>query len=366
MRAADLANPGVCKLEPYQPGKPIEALERDYGIRDAIKLASNENPIGPSPQALDAVRGALPEIARYPEGDGPELKARLASRLGVAAEQITLGNGSNDVLDLVARTFAGPGHEVVFSQYGFLVYALVTQAVGARPVTVPAQDWGHDLEAILASVNAATRIVYLANPNNPTGTWFGAAALEQFLEVMPEHVIVVLDEAYFEYVAETDYPNGIELLDKYPQLVVTRTFSKAYGLAGLRMGYAVSSGDIADLLNRVRQPFNVNSLAQAAALAALDDEAHLTNVCQLNRDGLAQCYAGLADLALPYIPSVANFVSVEVGDASGAIYEALLRAGVIVRPLANYDMPRHLRVSIGRAEENRRALDALAAALGAT
>jgi histidinol-phosphate aminotransferase len=353
-----LTAPGVAGLQPYVPGKPLEDLAREYGIRDAIKLASNENPLGPSPKALGAIRAALPDLARYPEGGGVALKAALAARLGVAPAQLTLGNGSNEILELMARTFVTPADEVIFAEHAFAVYPIVTQAAGARAVVVPARDYGHDLPAMARAVTARTKLIFLANPNNPTGTWFGREALAEFLAAVPRRVPVVLDEAYCDFVADAAYPNGVDFLAAHPNLVVTRTFSKAYGLAGLRIGFGVSSGSLAALLNRVRQPFNVNQPAQAAALAALDDAGHLRKTLDNNARGMAQLVAGFEALGLPYIPSAGNFVCVEVGEA-GRCYEALLRAGVIVRPVANYGLPRHLRVTVGLPEENARFLKAL-------
>lgn len=350
--------PGVAGLQPYQPGKPLEALEREYGIRNAIKLASNENPLGPSPKALAAIRNVLPTIARYPEGGGDALKAALAVRLGVPRDQLTLGNGSNDILELAARTFATVGDEVVFAEHAFAVYPIVTQAVGARAVVVKARNYGHDLAAMAAAVTQRTKIIFLANPNNPTGTVFGRVALEAFLDNVPSRVLVVLDEAYVDYVSAADYPNGIDYLPRYANLLVTRTFSKAYGLAGLRIGYGVSHPAVAEMFNRVRQPFNVNLVAQHAALAALDDVEHLARTRETNGRGMAQLTAGFDALGLSYIPSAGNFVCVAVADA-GRVYEALLREGVIVRPVANYGLPNYLRVTVGLAEENERFLSAL-------
>jgi histidinol-phosphate aminotransferase len=354
----NLATPGVRGLQPYVPGKPIEELEREYGVKNVIKLASNESPLGPSLKALAAAQAALPEMARYPDGGGFALKRALASKLGVLAEQITLGNGSNDILEFAARAFVTAQDEVIFSQHAFAVYPIVTQAVGARGVEVPARDWGHDLTAMRAAITARTRLLFIANPNNPTGTWLRRAVLEEFLDKMPASVIVVVDEAYFEYVEDKEYPNTVAWLARYPNLICARTFSKIYGLAGLRVGYGVSSVAIADILNRVRQPFNVNSIAQAAALAALGDDAHLEKARRVNADGMRQLVTGFEQLGLDYIPSVGNFVCVEVGEA-GRVYEQLLRAGVIVRPVANYGMPRHLRVTVGLPEENQRFLEAL-------
>lgn len=359
-----LAVAGARALQPYQPGKPIEELEREYGVRNAIKLASNENPLGPSPKALAAAQAAMMDNARYPDGAGTLLKAALAKHLDVRSVQVTLGNGSNDVLELAARTFVSPGDEVIFSQYAFAVYPIVTQAVGGVPVVVPAREWGHDLEAMARAVTARTKLVFIANPNNPTGTWFQERQLVAFLDAVPARVIVVLDEAYFEYVDEAGYPDGVSLLARYPNLVVTRTFSKIYGLAGLRLGYGVSSEGIADLFNRVRQPFNVNSLAQAAGVAALADAAHLLRSREVNASGLRFLAQAFEGLQLDYIPSVGNFMSLRVGSASAQIYEALLREGVIVRPVAGYAMPEYLRVTVGLPAENERFVMALAKVLG--
>jgi len=361
--ALKLAVPGVRGLQPYVPGKPIEELEREYGVIDVIKLASNENPLGPSPKALMAAQAALAEIARYPDGGGFALKRALAAKLAVIPEQITLGNGSNDILEFAARAFVTAQDEVLFSQHAFAVYPLVAQAVGARAVEVPAHNWGHDLAAMQAAITPNTRLIFIANPNNPTGTWLGSGALEKFLNKLPDSVVVVVDEAYFEYVEDSAYPDTVAWLARYPNLICARTFSKIYGLAGLRVGYGVSSPAIADVLNRVRQPFNVNSIAQAAALAALEDDDHLHKARHANAEGMHQLVKGFKRLGLPYIPSAGNFICVEVGEA-GQVYEQLLRAGVIVRPVANYGMPQHLRVTVGLINENQRFLDALQAALG--
>lgn len=360
-----LAVSGVQALSPYQPGKPIEELARELGLNpaDIIKLASNENPLGPSEIALAAARKALDELCLYPDGNGFDLKQALAKRLGVGMNQITLGNGSNDVLEIIARSFATPDIEVVYSQYAFAVYPLVTQAIGAKGVAVPAKEWGHDLDAMADAVNERTRLVFVANPNNPTGTVHTSDAIEAFLDRIPEQVLVVLDEAYCEYLTGEGYPDGVTLLDRYPNLIVCRTFSKAWGLAALRVGYSVSSAAIADILNRVRQPFNVDSVALAAATAVLGDEAYLQRSREVNAAGLRQMTDGFDRMGLPYIPSAGNFVAVEVGEAAAGVYQALLARGVIVRPVAGYGMPRHLRVSVGLPEENERFLDALAEAL---
>lgn len=360
----DLAVPGVRELQPYQPGKPIEDLQREYGLQEVIKLASNENPLGPSAKALTALEKNLAELARYPDGNGFILKQALCQKFGVNLNQVTLGNGSNDILELVARTFVQPGQEVIFSQHSFAVYPIATQAVGGKAVVVPAKNWGNDLDAMLAAVNDNTRVVFIANPNNPTGTWINASQLIRFMDDLPQHIVVVLDEAYFEYANHAamqiqDYPDGTKLLNQYPNLIVSRTFSKAYGLAGLRVGYAFSDSMIADLLNRVRQPFNVNSLALAAATAALGDQEHLDKSASLNTSGMQQLTEAFNQLELGYIPSAGNFISVDMGRPALGLYQGLLKLGVIVRPVANYEMPNHLRVTIGTQSENEKFLTAL-------
>jgi histidinol-phosphate aminotransferase len=362
-----LAQPGVQQLSPYVPGKPVDELARELDLDPAsiVKLASNENPLGPSPKALEAIRGELAELTRYPDGNGFELKSRLASRCGVQINQVTLGNGSNDILDLVARAYLAPGLNAVFSQYAFAVYSIATQAVGAQGKAVPAQAYGHDLEAMLAAIDENTRVVFIANPNNPTGTWFGPDALERFLARVPSNVLVVLDEAYIEYAEGDELPDGLQYLARYDNLLVSRTFSKAYGLAALRVGYAICSAQIADVLNRVRQPFNVNSLALAAACAALDDAEYLVQSRQVNDTGMAQLEAGLRELGLSWIASKGNFIAVDFGRDTAAINQALLHEGVIVRPVAGYGMPNFLRVSIGLPAENARFLAALGKVLSA-
>jgi len=361
-----LAQTGVQQLSPYVPGKPVDELARELNIDPAliVKLASNENPLGPSPKVLEAIRDALAELTRYPDGNGFDLKTLLAERCGVQAEQITLGNGSNDILELVGRAYLAPGLNAVFSEHAFAIYPIVTQAVGAGARVIPARDYGHDLPAMLAAIDEKTRIVFVANPNNPTGTWFDAQVLADFLRDVPKHVLVVLDEAYIEYAQGGDLPDGLEFLAAHSNLLVSRTFSKAYGLAALRVGYAVSSPVIADVLNRVRQPFNVNSLALAAACAALNDSEYLANSRELNALGMQQLEDGFRMLGLSWIPSKGNFIAVDVGTAGLPVYQALLREGVIVRPITNYGLPNHLRVTIGLPTENERFLAALGKVLG--
>ena len=360
----ELAAPGLKGLRPYQPGKPIDELEREYGITNIIKLASNENPLGSSPLALDAIKQELNQLSRYPDGNGFVLKQALSKKLGVPQPHITLGNGSNDILEIIARAFATAGKEIIFSQHAFAVYPLVTQVINATAVETAAKAWGHDLEAMARAVTNNTRLIFIANPNNPTGTWLAGDALKAFIAALPRHVMVVVDEAYFEYASDPrmqadGYPDALQWLDEFPNLIVTRTFSKAYGLAALRVGYAVSHPGIADLLNRVRQPFNVNHLALVAASAAVNDAQHLDKGIHTNAVGMQQLVEGFTALGLEFIPSVGNFISVDVGKAAAGVYDALLREGVIVRPVANYQMPRHLRVTIGLARENARFLQAL-------
>ena len=352
-------NARVLELAPYQPGKPLEELSREYGIGDAIKLASNENPRGPGPGVRQALADAITGISRYPDSTGYRLKRILADRLDVDETQITLGNGSNDVLELAARVALSPGSVGVVDEYCFVVYPLAIAAAHGKLARVSSVDWGHDLDEMAAAVDAATRIVYIANPNNPTGTWVNKNSLEKFLNRVPERVWVVLDEAYFEYVDGKDYPDGVKMLVDYPNLVVTRTFSKIHGLAALRIGYSVTSSDFADLMNRIRQPFNVNALALAAAEAALADDDYVNASRRLNTTGMGDVVEGLGKLGFSVIPSVGNFVCFEGGRASHTIYEALLQRGVIVRPLGNYGMNEHLRVTVGLPDENERFLEAL-------
>ena len=359
MAPAANINARVAGMTPYQPGKPIEELARELGLSDIVKLASNENPRGPGPAVRAALERAAADLSRYPDGSGYRLKTALAEYLAVPAEQITLGNGSNDVLELAARVAISPGSEGIVDEHAFVVYPLAVAAAHGTLVTVPSCRFGHDLDAMRSRITDATRIVFLANPNNPTGTWVTEAELSAFLDAVPPSVWVVLDEAYSEYVSEPDYPDGIRLVARYPNLLVTRTFSKIHGLAALRIGYAVSAPDFADLMNRIRQPFNTSSLALAAAEAALGDREFVETSRALNDAGMRQVTDGLDALGFERIPSIGNFVTFHCGREAMPLYEALLRQGVIVRPVANYGMPRHLRVSVGLPEENERFLRAL-------
>ena len=369
MKAPDflaLAAPGIDRLRPYVPGKPMGELERELGLSETLKLASNENPLGPSPLGLEAARGSLDGINLYPDDNGFRLKNRLSARLGVAPERIILGAGSSDVIDMVARTFLAPGRNAVFSRYSFAMYPIYTTAAGAEgraapalPPDHPAMPYGHDLEAMRALVDDDTRVVFIANPNNPTGTWLAREALGAFLESLPAHLVVVLDEAYTEYVEAPEFPDGITWLERFPNLIVTRTFSKIYGLAGLRVGYGVASSALIEAIGRVRHPFNVSVPALAAAEAALEDRPFLEESRRVNREGLAQLAAAFDEMGLKHIPSVGNFITFELPGEAAPVYDALLRKGVIVRPVANYGLPRHLRVTVGRPEENERFLTAL-------
>jgi len=363
-RFLNLAAPQIAGLTPYVPGKPISELERELGITDSVKLASNENPLGCGDAARTAYLAAAQDLARYPDGGGFALRRAIAAHHGVEPEQVTLGNGSNDVLDLIARVFLAPGRESLFSEHAFAVYPIATQAAGAAARVAPARDYGHDLDAMSALVGERTAVVWIANPNNPTGTWIAAEPLRAFLSSLPAHCMAVVDEAYFDYVEQDAYPDTSRWLDAFPNLIVTRTFAKVHGLAALRVGYGLSHPDSAELLNRVRHPFNVNAPAQAAAIAALEDTEHVARSVAHNRREMERVSTGLAALELEAIPSVGNFVTVDLGQPAAPVDQALLREGVICRPVANYGLPKHLRITLGLAEENDRMLGALARVLG--
>ncbi len=362
----DLAPGYIRAIAPYQPGKPISELAREFGLDpdSIIKLASNENPLGVSPLAMQAAQRALADVARYPDGNGFELKQALSRHYGVEMPQIVLGNGSNDVLDLAARAFLAPGFEAIYSQHAFAVYPLATQAIGAIGIETPAREFAHDLGAMRDAVSPRTRLIFIANPNNPTGTLIAGAELHEFLRELPPRVMVVLDEAYNEYLPPELKVDSVGWLREFPNLIITRTFSKIYGLAGLRVGCAFAHAGVADLMNRVRQPFNVNSISLAAAAAGLDDREFVRRGFELNQLGLRRFEQGFAQLGLSWIPSFGNFVSVRVGDAN-RIFQRLLERGVIVRPVASYGMPEYLRVSTGLAAENERFLEALRQSLAA-
>ena len=352
--------PHVKAIAPYVPGKPISELAREFGLEESsiVKLASNENPLGPSPQALAAAQDALKDMALYPDGAGFSLKAALCRKLGVAQENIVLGNGSNDVLDMAARAFLAPGASAVYARHAFAIYSIATLTVGAAGVEVPARNYGHDLAAMRAAIRDDTRVLWIANPNNPTGTFLPWADIEAFLHEVPRHVLVVLDEAYGEYLPPEDRYDTVALIGRYPNLLISRTFSKAYGLAGLRVGYGLAQPRVIDLLNRVRHPFNANAPALVAAEAALDDAEFLEQSYQVNLAGLQQLVTGLAALGIEHVPSKGNFLLARVGDAA-RINQALLKSGVIVRPVGNYGLPEFLRVSVGLEAQNARFLQAL-------
>ncbi|PCI44153.1 MAG: histidinol-phosphate transaminase [Moraxellaceae bacterium] len=358
-----LANTSIQGMSPYLPGKPVEELERELGLSDIIKLASNENPRGPSLKVQEQLKASFSQLTRYPDGTGFQLKQKLAAKHGVDPGMITLGNGSNEILELLAKAFSGSSSEVIFSEYSFVVYGLVAQSVGAKAVVTDAKGWGHDLQAMAAAVTERTSLIFLANPNNPTGTYFSADELERFLQSIPSRVIVVLDEAYAEYVSFEEYPQGLQFMSRHENLVVTRTFSKAYGLAALRVGFCVANPQITDILNRVRQPFNVGSLGLSAACAALDDADYLAQSVALNQQGMTQLEQGFEQLKLEYIASIGNFINVDLKRDAMPVYQALLAKGVIVRPVANYNMPQHLRVSIGLEAENQRFIETLGAVI---
>lgn len=364
MNISDLAPRYIRDIAPYQPGKPISELARELGMNEAdiVKLASNENPLGVSPKALAAIEKLLPELALYPDGGAYQLKSVIAKKFAVAMEQIVVGNGSNDILELAARTFLVPGDHAVYSQHAFAVYPLAVKAVGGIGIEVPAKDFGHDLDAMAAAITPDVKLVFVANPNNPTGTFIEAAKVRAFLAKVPRQTIVVLDEAYTEYLPKPLRTDTAAWLKEFPNLIISRTFSKAYGLAGLRVGYGLAHADVIALFNRVRQPFNVNQLALAAAAAALNDDDFIAASFDVNERGMKQLTTAFQQMGLAYIPSFGNFVSVKVGDA-GVIFQKLLRAGVIVRPVASYGMPEYLRISIGTESQNTTFLNALAAAL---
>ena len=365
MNLRDLAPANVRAIAPYVPGKPIAETARELNMReeDILKMASNENPIGPSPRALAAIRNALDVLHYYPDGSGYDLKKLLAERLKLAQENFVLGNGSNDVLELVARAFLTRDDSAVYAKHAFMVYPLAVQAIGARAIEVPARNYGNDLDSMARAVQGDTKIVFIANPNNPTGTFTPWEDLRAFLGRVPPSVLVVVDEAYGEYLPAGLASPTAGWLAAHPNLVVARTLSKAYGLAGLRVGYAFAHRDVAELMNRVRQPFNVNHLAMVAACAALEDAEFIATCRDVNTRGLAQLEKGFRELGLEYIPSRGNFITVRVGDAA-RVYEALLHDGIIVRPIAGYGMPEHLRVTVDLPENNERFLASLGRALG--
>jgi histidinol-phosphate aminotransferase len=355
MKVADY----ITGLKAYVPGKPIEELERELGITDSVKLASNENPIGPSPEAIEAIKGALKDLNRYPDGYSYRLRQRLAEKLGVKNNEIVFGNGSNEIIELLARTFLRKGDEVIMPAPSFLMYEIMVQAVGASPVKVPLKELSVDLARMEAAISENTRMVFVNNPNNPTGTVVTREAFESFLKSIPSGIIVVVDEAYIEFVRHTDCPQGLDYLTHDNIVVTLRTFSKAYGLAGLRIGYGVMKEEIAGYMNRVRQPFNTNSLAQIGALAALNDQTFFENTIQMVHEEMDLLYGKVGELGLRFFPSEANFFLIDVKQDARKVFDLMLRKGVIVRAMTAYGYPNYLRVNIGLPEENRRFVNAL-------
>lgn len=346
------------KLIPYVPGKPVEELEREMGIKNAVKLASNENPLGPSPKGIAMLKKYIKQLHRYPEGGCYYLAEKLSNKLRVNPENILFGNGSNEVLEIIGRTFYEYGDEIVFSQYAFIVYKLVAQSLGAVYHEVPANNLGHDLNNMLNYIHPKTKIVYLANPNNPTGTMFTKKEFKNFMDKVPETTLVVLDEAYSEYVDDPNYPDGLQFLKKYKNLIVVRTFSKIYGLAGLRIGYAVGDKELISYMNRVREPFNVNTLAQFAALGALDDNEHIEKTKQITKTGFKYLYEELNKMGIEYVKSYGNFILLKPPIKGNEFYNLLLKEGVIVRPVGGYGLPDYVRVTVGTPSENKKFINA--------
>ncbi|NLY52675.1 MAG: histidinol-phosphate transaminase [Firmicutes bacterium] len=354
----------ILDIAPYQPGKPISELRREKGLTDIIKLASNENPLGPSPKAVAAVQQSLTSLHIYPDGNCFELRESLAKRLGVEDMELIFGNGSDEVIKMLGLTFLEPGDEVLVCEPTFSEYAYAANLMGAKLRTLPLKDHAFDLEGMLAAINPKTKMVFICNPNNPTGAYVKQGAVDDFLTKIPEHVLVVFDEAYYEYVTAADYPDTISYVKEGRNVVVLRTFSKIYGLAGLRIGYGVAPGHIAQLVHRVREPFNVNAAAQVAALAALEDEEHVARSRELNEAGKAWLYQELAKLELDYVPSQTNFIFIDLKQDSQIVYQRLLDRGVIARSGGVFGCPTWLRVTIGTEEENQRFIEALAEVVG--
>ncbi len=352
----ELGKRSIRETKPYQAGKPIEEVERELGLYGIVKLASNENPLGPSPKAVAAAMEALQSIHLYPDALYYRLRAKLGEYTGVDLHDITLGNGSENCLEILMKCYLEEGSNVVLDQYCFATIRILAKAYGARELLIPAQNYRHDVVAMVAAVNPQTKMLFIVNPNNPTGNYITQAELEYVLANVPDHVLVVVDEAYYEYIDQADYPQTVPLLKKYANLVVSRTFSKVFGLAGLRLGYLLSSAQVSELLYRSRLPFNVNSCAVAAGIASLEDYEFLASTKQVNQAGLKQMAEGLTQLNLEYIPSVGNFITVNLKQDAMDIYNAILQHGVIVRPLLPYGLPHHLRITIGTKEQNARLL----------
>lgn len=356
--------PGIETIQPYQGGKPIEEVQRELGISDIIKLASNENPLGPSPLAMGAIQDAATQVNLYPDGNAYYLKQDLAVHLGVPPENLILGNGSNEVLQLVGETYISPGDEVIYSESAFVVYMLVAKVFGAKSIVIPMCGYTQDLEAMADAITDQTRVIFIANPNNPTGTTVTKTEIEKLMARVPDDVLVVFDEAYYEYVDRPDYPQTLPYIHERPNVIITRTFSKIYGLAGMRIGYGLAKPDIIETMNRVRQPFNCNLVAQAAARAALKDAAHVRRSQEVNTIGKAFLYEALDQMELAYVESEGNFILVHSDCSGSKVSDALMRKGVIVRPVAGYGFPKSIRVTIGTPEENERFVKELKAVLG--
>lgn len=356
---SEIANPSIRNLTPYQPGKPIEEVQRELGLTDVIKLASNENPLGPSPKALAAAQEALTRIHLYPDGGSYELKQALAKYLAVNSQQLTIGNGSENILEIIVKAYLNANNAAIATQYAFATIPLLIKAAGAKLITIPTVEWQHNIDATIAAITPETRIIFVVNPNNPTGTYTTKNDFNKLLNAVSQDILIVSDEAYSEYINQDDYPDTLKLLPKHPNLIISRTFSKIFGLAGLRIGYAISSPEIADILNRARLPFNSNLVGTAAACAALQDKDYIAKSISLNSQGRKQLEAGLKQLNITYIPSLANFITINIQQDAKIIYEKLLQKGVIVRPLNAYGLPTHLRVTIGTHEQNERFLKTL-------
>jgi len=360
----ELANASIRNLTPYQPGKPIEELQRELGITDVLKLASNENPLGPSPKGMAAAQEALRKTHLYPDGSCYDLKQALATYLSVNTNQLTIGNGSENILEIIVKAYLTAQDEAIITQYAFATIPLLIKACGAKLTTIPAHEWRHDIDATIQACNAQTRIIFVVNPNNPTGTYTNKTEFKKLLNAIPPHVLIIADEAYQEYIDVLDYPDTLQLLTEHPNLIISRTFSKIFGLAGLRIGYAISSPEIADILNRARLPFNVNLVGAAAACAALQDQNYIAQSILVNREGKQQLEEAFKKAGISYIPSIGNFITIDVKKDANSVYQALLQQGVIVRPLTAYGLTTHLRVTIGLPEQNERFLRALTTVLG--
>ena len=355
----ELLNSGITELSPYEPGKPIEDLERELGLKDIVKIASNENPLGPSPLALKKIKDCLEDLHRYPDGNSFNLKRVLSDKFNLQENRLTIGNGSNDIIEFVSRCFLSSSDSAVFSQYAFAIYPLVIQALGAEGIVSPATNWSHDLEKMLSSIKSNTKIIFIANPNNPTGTFLPKEELLDFSSRVPENILVFLDQAYFDYSSYEEEDVTFQDIEEYPNLLISRTFSKAYGLAGLRVGFSYSSLEMADYLNRIRQPFNVNSLAQIAAETALSDQNHLLKSLKLNATEKQILYKEFDSLGFEYIPSLANFICFDCKGDADELFQSFLKEGIIVRSMRVYGMTNHLRVTIGTEEENLKFINAL-------